>query len=112
MAVADSHQHVHQRLPRRQRRQPVQCCTEQVIEQCLTAADTRLKPGQRSAEEHVLDSLPDKDIEAAMQTLPLQFRGVVYYADVGGFRYQEIAAMMKSPRGIRRDYLQAGAVNQ
>jgi DNA-directed RNA polymerase specialized sigma24 family protein len=33
-----------------------------------------------------------------MQTLPLQFRGVVYYADLEGFRYQEIAAMMKSAR--------------
>jgi RNA polymerase sigma-70 factor (ECF subfamily) len=76
----------------------VQCCSEQAIEQCLAAAYAPLRPGQRSAGEHVLDSLPDKDIEAAMQTLPLQFRGVVYYADLEGFRYQEIAAMVKSAR--------------
>src|SRR6202165_1571953 len=84
---------------RRQRRQPVQCSTDQVTEQGLAAAYARFTPGQRSAEDHVLDSLPDKAIEAAMQTLPPQFREVVYYADVEGFRDQEIAAMMKTPRG-------------
>ena len=63
---------------RRQRRQPVQCSTDQVTEQGLAAAYARFTPGQRSAEDHVLDSLPDKAIEAAMQTLPPQFREVVY----------------------------------
>jgi RNA polymerase sigma-70 factor, ECF subfamily len=34
-----------------------------------------------------------------MDALPRQFRQVVYYADVEGFRYKEIAAMMDIPRG-------------
>jgi RNA polymerase sigma-70 factor (ECF subfamily) len=93
---------------RRQRRQPVQCSTEQVTEQSLAAAYARFTPGQRSAEDHVLDSLPDKDIEEAMQTLPPQFREVVYYADVEGFRYHEIAAMMKTPRGTVMSRLARG----
>jgi RNA polymerase sigma-70 factor (ECF subfamily) len=93
---------------RRQRRQPVQCSTDQVTEQGLAAAYARFTPGQRSAEDHVLDSLPDKAIEAAMQTLPPQFREVVYYADVEGFCYQEIAAMMKTPRGTVMSRLARG----
>jgi RNA polymerase sigma-70 factor, ECF subfamily len=31
--------------------------------------------------------------------LPRQFREAVYYADVEGLRYNEIAALMKTPRG-------------
>jgi RNA polymerase sigma-70 factor, ECF subfamily len=93
---------------RRERRRPVQCSTEEVAEQSLAAAHARFAPGQRSAEDHVLDSLPDKDIEAAMQTLPQQFREVVYYADVEGFRYEEIAAMMKTPRGTVMSRLSRG----
>ena len=83
---------------RRERRQPVHCSTEQVTEQSLAAAYARFNPAQRSAEDQVLDSLPDRDIEAAMHALPPQFREVVYYADVEGLRYKEIAAMMKTPR--------------
>jgi RNA polymerase sigma-70 factor, ECF subfamily len=93
---------------RKERRQPVQCSTEQVTEQSLAAAYARFTPAQRSAEDHVLASLPNKDIEAAMQTLPQQFREVVYYADVEGFRYEEIAAMMKTPRGTVMSRLARG----
>ena len=93
---------------RRDRRQPVQCSTEQVTEQSLAAAYARFTTAQRSAEDHVLDSLPDKDIEAAMQALPPQFREVVYYVDVEGFRYEEIAAMMNTPRGTVMSRLARG----
>jgi RNA polymerase sigma-70 factor, ECF subfamily len=93
---------------RRERRQPVQCSTEQVTEQSLAAAYARFTTAQRSAEDHVLDSLPDKDIEAAMQALPPQFREVVYYADVEGFRYQEIAALVNTPRGTVMSRLARG----
>jgi RNA polymerase sigma-70 factor (ECF subfamily) len=34
-----------------------------------------------------------------MQALPRQFRDVVYYADVAGFRYNEIASIMNTPKG-------------
>src|SRR6202022_3687868 len=69
---------------RRQRPQPVQCSPDQGTEQSLAGAYCRFTPGQRAGEDHVLDSLPDKDIKAAMQTLPRQFREVIYYADVEG----------------------------
>jgi len=32
-----------------------------------------------------------------VEALPEQFRDVIYYADVEGLRYQEIAAIMNTP---------------
>ena len=58
-----------------------------------------LRWGCARSEDEALDLLPDNDIKAAMQALPQQFRDVVYYADVEGFRYKEIAAIMNTPRG-------------
>jgi len=62
----------------------------------------------RSAEDHALDLLPDNDIKAAMQALPGQFREVVYYADVEGFRYKEIAALTNTPHGTVTSRLHRG----
>jgi RNA polymerase sigma-70 factor (ECF subfamily) len=94
---------------RKKRRQPVQYSTEQVSEQrlvdtCTRSALTRL----RSAEDQALDVLPDDDIKSAMQALPDQFRDVVYYADVEGLRYQEIAAIMNTPTGTVASQLHRG----
>jgi RNA polymerase sigma-70 factor (ECF subfamily) len=55
-----------------------------------------------------LDLLPDNDIRAAMQALPAQFRDVVYYADVEGFRYREIALIMNTPTGTVVSRLRRG----
>jgi RNA polymerase sigma-70 factor, ECF subfamily len=52
--------------------------------------------------------LPDDDIKSAMQALPQQFRDVVYYADVEGLRYQEIAAIMNTPTGTVASQLHRG----
>ena len=62
----------------------------------------------RSSEDEALDLLPDNDIKAAMQALPQQFRDVVYYGDVQGFRYKEIAAIMKAPTGTVMSRLHRG----
>jgi RNA polymerase sigma-70 factor (ECF subfamily) len=94
---------------RKQRRQPVQCSTEQVTEQRLVDSYSRSAPaGLRSAEDQALDSLPDSDIRSAMQALPQQFRDVVYYADVEGLRYQQIAAIMNTPTGTVASQLRRG----
>ena len=94
---------------RQKRRQPVQCSTEHLTDQCLTEANARSAASAlRSAEDHALDLLPDNDIKAAMQALPAQFREVVYYADVEGFRYKEIAALTNAPRGTVMSRLHRG----
>jgi RNA polymerase sigma-70 factor, ECF subfamily len=94
---------------RKKRRQPVQHSTEEFTEQRLVETHTRLaSAGLRSAEDQALDSLPDHDIKSAMQALPQHFRVVVYYADVEGLRYREIAAIMNTPTGTVASQLHRG----
>jgi RNA polymerase sigma-70 factor (ECF subfamily) len=94
---------------RRKRRQPLLYSTEELTEQRLAESYTRSAPaGLRSAEDQALDCLPDNHIKSAMQALPQQFRVVVYYADVQGLRYQEIAAIMNTPTGTVASQLHRG----
>ena len=94
---------------RKKRRQPMQYSTEEVTEQCLAATYSRSAPmGLRSAEDQTLAALPDNDIKSAMQALPDRFREVVYYADVEGMRYQEIAAIMNTRTGTVSSQLHRG----
>jgi RNA polymerase sigma-70 factor, ECF subfamily len=94
---------------RRRRRQPAYYSTEYLTDQDLTEANARSAASAlHSAEDHALDLLPDNDIKAAMQALPVQFREAIYYADVEGLRYDEIAALMKTPRGTVMSRLHRG----
>lgn len=94
---------------RKKRRQPVQYCTEEVTEQRLLDTYTRcVQAGLRSAEDQALESLPDNEIKAAMQALPKHLRDVVYYADVEGLHYQEIAAIINTPTGTVASQLHRG----
>jgi len=94
---------------RKKRRQPVQYSTEDFTEQRLADSYSRCaSAGLRSAEDQALDSLPDNAIKSAMQALPQQFRDVIYYADVEGFRYHEIAAITNTPIGTVASQLHRG----
>jgi RNA polymerase sigma factor (sigma-70 family) len=53
----------------------------------------------RSAEAEVLDVLPDNDIRVAFAALPVGFREAVYYADIEGYTYAEVAAILGVPQG-------------
>jgi RNA polymerase sigma-70 factor, ECF subfamily len=88
---------VHINAYRKKCAQVEQCFSEELTDQQLSAAYARCTPQDlRSAEEVALDSLPDSDIRAAMQALPVQFRTAVYYADVEGLSRAQIAAIMNS----------------
>ncbi|MDT5173905.1 MAG: polymerase sigma-70 factor, subfamily, partial [Mycobacterium sp.] len=90
-------------------RQPVQYSTEDFTEQRLLDSYSRSAwAALRSAEDQALDSLPDNDIKSAMQALPRQFRDVVYYADVEGLPYREIAAITNTPIGTVASQLHRG----
>jgi RNA polymerase sigma-70 factor, ECF subfamily len=94
---------------RKRRREPVQYSTEEVTEQRLMDTYTRSAPAAlHSAEDQALNSLSDNDLKSAMQALPRQFRDVVYYADVEGLRYQEIAVIMNTPTGTVASQLYRG----
>ena len=93
---------------RRKLRQPIQCSTNGITEQELAAHARRTSTGPVSAEEEALAALHDTEIMAAMQSLPDQLRAAVYYADVEGFRYQEIADIMGTSHGTVKSRLARG----
>jgi RNA polymerase sigma-70 factor (ECF subfamily) len=63
---------------------------------------------QRSAEEDVLDRIPDAEVKAALESIPENFRMAVLLADVEGFSYKEIAQIMDVPIGTVMSRLHRG----
>jgi RNA polymerase sigma-70 factor (ECF subfamily) len=61
-----------------------------------------------SAEAEVLDTIPDEDVQRALESLPEGFRLAVLLADVEGFSYKEIAEMMDIPIGTVMSRLHRG----
>ena len=61
-----------------------------------------------SAEEDVLDRIPDADVKAALESLSENFRLAVLLADVEGFSYKEIAEIMDVPIGTVMSRLHRG----
>jgi RNA polymerase sigma-70 factor (ECF subfamily) len=61
-----------------------------------------------SAESTVLDSIPDQDVQEALDSLPEGFRMAVWLADVEGFAYKEIAEILDIPVGTVMSRLHRG----
>lgn len=59
-------------------------------------------------ERTFLNNLLREDLERAIDSLPEEFRMAVIFADVHGFSYREIAAMMEVPIGTVRSRLARG----
>jgi RNA polymerase sigma-70 factor (ECF subfamily) len=61
-----------------------------------------------SAENEVLDRIPDAAVKAALESIPENFRIPVLLADVEGFSYKEIAEIMETPIGTVMSRLHRG----
>jgi RNA polymerase sigma-70 factor (ECF subfamily) len=94
---------------RKNQRNPYQGTIDELEDWQLGGAES-ITQGRstRSAEVEAIDHLPDSDVKDALQSIPEDFRMAVYFADVEGFSYQEIADIMKTPVGTVMSRLHRG----
>ena len=62
----------------------------------------------KSTEDIVLENLPDGDVKEALAAIPEDFRMAIYYADVEGYSYKEIAEILGIPSGTVMSRLHRG----
>ena len=74
----------------------------------LAAAASHTSDQGKSAEDEVLENLPDGDVKRALQEIPEEFRLAVFYADVEGYSYKEIADILGIPAGTVMSRLHRG----
>src|SRR3546814_6171872 len=65
----------------------------------LGGAESTTATSARPAEAEAIDRMPATVVKDALQSIPEAFRLAVYFADVEGLAYQEIADIMKTPIG-------------
>lgn len=93
---------------RKRQRQPQQANTDTVEDWQMAQAAQHTSSGLRSAETEALDHLPDNDVKYALQQIPEEFRLAVYFSDVEGFAYKEIAEILNIPIGTVMSRLHRG----
>jgi RNA polymerase sigma-70 factor (ECF subfamily) len=62
----------------------------------------------RSAEAEALDKITDSTVLTALRSLPDDFKTTIWLADVEGYPYREVAAMMGTPIGTVMSRLHRG----
>jgi RNA polymerase sigma-70 factor (ECF subfamily) len=93
---------------RKKQREPFQGTIDELEDWQLGGAESTTASSSRSAEAEAIDHLPDSAVKDALQAIPEDFRLAVYFADVEGFSYQEIADIMKTPIGTVMSRLHRG----
>ncbi|MGD1238332.1 sigma-70 family RNA polymerase sigma factor [Mycobacterium seoulense] len=93
---------------RTKKRSPAIHPAGEITDRQLVAGASRTPGGLRSAEDQALEMLPDPYLKAAMMVLPEQFRITVYFADIAGYSYKEIAAMTDTRQGTVSSRLNRG----
>ncbi|AKE40720.1 RNA polymerase sigma-H factor [Corynebacterium kutscheri] len=93
---------------RKKQRQPIQSSAEDVTDHQLLGVASHDSVGLESAEVAALKNMPNQRIADAMNDLSDDYRMVVYYADVEGLPYKEIAEIMGTPLGTVMSRLHRG----
>jgi RNA polymerase sigma-70 factor, ECF subfamily len=95
-------------LYRKRQREPQRSSTDTVEDWQMAQAAEHSSSGLRSAEAEALDHLPDSDVKDALQAIPEEFRLAVYFVDVEGFAYKEVAEILGIPMGTVMSRLHRG----
>lgn len=93
---------------RKKQRDPYQGTIDELEDWQMGGAESATSTGTRSAEAEAIDRMPASAVKDALQSIPEDFRLAVYFADVEGFSYQDIADIMKSPVGTVMSRLHRG----
>lgn len=93
---------------RKRQREPLQSDASDIEDYQLARAESHTSSGGRSAEDVALEHLPDSDVKRALLRIPDEFRLAVYFADVEGYSYKEIAEIMDTPIGTVMSRLHRG----
>ena len=108
VAVPHPDEHLHQQLPQEAARARTRARSTTSRTGSSAAPSRPRATSTRSAEAEAIDHLPDSAVKDALQAIPEDFRLAVYFADVEGFSYQEIADIMKTPVGTVMSRLHRG----
>ncbi|WP_130450112.1 sigma-70 family RNA polymerase sigma factor [Zhihengliuella halotolerans] len=95
-------------LYRKRQREPQRASTDTVEDWQMVEAAEHTSSGLRSAEAEALDHLPDSDVKTALASIPEEFRLAVYFADVEGYSYKEVAGILGIPMGTVMSRLHRG----
>ncbi|MFT4186573.1 MAG: sigma-70 family RNA polymerase sigma factor [Micrococcaceae bacterium] len=93
---------------RKKQRQPKVANSEEIQDWQLAQAANHTSTGLKSAETQALEKLPDNEVKEALQNLAEDYRMVVYYVDVEGFKYKEVAEILGIPLGTVMSRLHRG----
>lgn len=93
---------------RKAQRRPSEAAGEDVTDWQMAETASHDSVGLESAEVEALKNIPDKRIQDALMGLAEDYRMVVYYADVEGLPYKDIAEIMDTPIGTVMSRLHRG----
>ena len=93
---------------RKKQRRPLETSADEVTDNQLYTSSSHDSTGLESAEVEALKSMPNSRISEALNALSEDYRMVVYYADVEGMAYKEIADVMDIPIGTVMSRLHRG----
>ncbi|WP_121509101.1 sigma-70 family RNA polymerase sigma factor [Corynebacterium sp. Marseille-P4321] len=93
---------------RKKQRRPLVTSADDVTDNQLYTSSSHDSTGLESAEVEALKLMPNSRISDALNALNEDYRMVVYYADVEGLAYKEIAEVMDIPIGTVMSRLHRG----